>query len=255
MARVLVVEDEDVTRMLLEKRLSGAGHWMRTAASADEARAALRRGRPEVLVSDMFMPGGSGLTLVSSLREEPESADLPVVFLSGRALPGDVAAGEALGAAYLTKPASLEALEQAIDAAIAASPPALMTAVRERLTRLGVDEGDEERALVGRLLDLFLDDAAGRLSALEAALDNGDDIALEAGLVGLGSAAAHLGAAPLARLCADLEDRARSGSVPPAAAVRAALRRELTVTCRVLSALAADLTPVDTGHRSGAAVG
>ncbi len=33
MARVLVVEDEDVTRELLELRLSGAGHWVRTAAA------------------------------------------------------------------------------------------------------------------------------------------------------------------------------------------------------------------------------
>lgn len=244
MARVLVVEDEDVTRQLLEMRLSGAGHWVRTAGSADEARAALRRGRPEVVVSDMFMPGGSGLTLVSAMRAEPESADLPVVFLSGRALPGDVAAGAALGAAYLTKPVSLDALERAIDAAIEASPPALMTAVRDRLTGLGADEGEEQRAVLGHLVDLFVATAPEALDAVENALETGDDAALEAGMASLGSAAGHLGAAPLARLCADLEDRSRSGSVPPAAAVRAALRRELTVTCRVLRAVSAELDAV-----------
>ena len=255
MARVLVVEDEDVTRQLLEMRLSGAGHWVRTAGSADEARTALRRGRPEVVISDMFMPGGSGLTLVSSLRAEPESADLPVVFLSGRALPGDVAAGAALGAAHLTKPVSLDALERAIDAALAASPPAVMTAVRDRLAVLGTDAGEAQRAVLGDLLDVFVDAAPEVLDALEAALEAGDDAALEAGLAGLGSAAAHLGAAPLARLCADLEDRARSGSVPPAAAVRAALRRELTVTCRVLSAVSAELGTAPPGRRHLTSVG
>jgi CheY-like chemotaxis protein len=248
MARVLVVEDEDVTRELLELRLSGAGHWVRTAASVDEARTAMHRGRPEVLVSDMFMPGGSGLALVSSLREDPESADLPVVFLSGRALPGDVAAGEALGASYLTKPASLEALERAIDAAIEASPPALMTAVRDRLVRLGVEAGEEERDVVLLLIDLFVDGAPEGLAAAEAALESGDDAALGATVARLGRAAAHLGAAPLARLCADLEDRARSSSLPPAAAVRAALRRDLTVTCRVLGAVAAELAPTRPRH-------
>ena len=198
MARVLVVEDEDVTRLLLEKRLSGAGHWLRTAGSADEARSALRRGRPEVL----------------------------------------------------SKPASLEALERAIDAAIEASPPALMTAVRARLARLGVEDGEEECVIVARLLDLFVDTAPERLATVEAALDTGDDTALEDGVAQLGRAAAHLGAAPLARLCADLEDRARSGSVPPAAAVRAALRRELTVTCRVLSSLTAELARGGAGTRT-----
>ena len=241
MARVPVVEDDDVTRLLLEKRLSRAGHWVRTAASAAEARATLRRGRPEVLLSDMFMPGGSGLTLVSSLREDRESATLPVAFLSGRALPGDVAAGEALGAAYLTKPPVMDALERAIDAAIEASPPALMATVRERLARLGAEDGEEERS-VARLLAAFVEQAPEALAALETALADADDVALEAGAARLGAAAAHLGAGPLARLCTDLEDRARTGAVPPAAAVRAALRRELTVTCRVMGALVTDLT-------------
>lgn len=234
MARVLVVEDGDVPRQLPERRLSGAGHRVRTAGSAKEARVALRRGRPGVLVSDMH---------------------LPVVFLSGRALPGDGAAGAAFGTAHLTRPASLDALDRAIDAAIEASPPALMSAVRTRLGRLGADDGEEERAVLGRLLDVFVDAAPDVLAAVEAALGSGDDAALEAGLARLGGSAAHLGAAPLARLCADLEDRVRSGEVPPATAVRAALRRELTVTCRVLRAVSAELGTVPPPDRRIASAG
>lgn len=179
----------------------------------------------------------------------------PVVVLGRHAPSGEDDAEQALGAAHVTDLALLDAVERAIDAAIEASPPAVMSAVRKRLARLGVDDGQEERALIGRLLDLFVTTAPERLAAVEAALETGDHSALEAGVALLGGAAAHLGADPLARLCADLEDRAGSGTVPPAAAVRGALRRELTVTCRVLSALAAESAPAGAGGRHVAEVG
>jgi HPt (histidine-containing phosphotransfer) domain-containing protein len=134
----------------------------------------------------------------------------------------------------LGEPSAMDALARALDAAIEASPPALMSTVRERFARLGAEGG---RSSVVRLLAAFVEQAPETLSALETALADADDVALEAGAARLGAAAAHLGAVPLARLCTDLEDRARSGSVPPAAAVRAALRRELTVTCRVMGAV------------------
>lgn len=109
MAKVLVVEDEDVTRLMLESRLHLAGHRVRGAGSMDEARALLEHVfTPDVVITDMFMPGGSGLSLASSLRSDPLWADLPLIFLSGRALPGDVAAGAALSSAYLAKPVSID---------------------------------------------------------------------------------------------------------------------------------------------------
>ena len=186
----------------------------------------------------LAVEGNGRLALVSSLRQEPESNDL-------------------------AEPVSLDALERAIDAAmhaaldatIEASPPALMTAVRDRLAVLGADDGADQRVVLGGLLDRFVDAAPEVLDAVETALGAGDDVALEAGAAHLGSAAAHLGVAPLARLCADLEDRARSGSVPPAAAARAALRREITVTCRVLSAVSAELDAVPPRRRHLTAAG
>jgi HPt (histidine-containing phosphotransfer) domain-containing protein len=133
---------------------------------------------------------------------------------------------------------AMDALAQALDAAIEASPPALMATVRERLARLGAEGGSSS---VARLLAAFVEQAPETLAALETVLADADDVALEAGAARLGAAAAHLGAVPLARLCTDLEDRARAGSVPPPAAVRAALRRELTVTCRVMGVLVDEL--------------
>ena len=79
MVKVLVVEDEDATRLMLERRLSWAGYRIRATSSADEAAAVLDGTfEPDVVLTDMFMPGGSGLGLVNALRERPSCPDLPV---------------------------------------------------------------------------------------------------------------------------------------------------------------------------------
>ncbi|WP_369054118.1 response regulator [Kineococcus terrestris] len=120
MAKVLVVEDDQDIRTLLEVRLRGAGHRVLGAGSADEAHAVLaERGAPDVVVSDVTLPGTSGLDLVRALRADERYAAVPVVFLSGRVQEADIAAGRALGATYLTKPVVLSALAKAIEHALA----------------------------------------------------------------------------------------------------------------------------------------
>ena len=242
MARVMVVEDDDVTRLMLESGLRAAGHWVQTAASMAEAEALVEwAGHPDVLVTDMFMPGGSGLNLVAALRENPAGATVPVIFLSGRALPGDVEAGRALGATYLTKPLSMPSLTAAIDEAVAAGAVAVETTARARLDDLGGAESPDERELFVQLLTLFLQQAPDQVDALEEALAAGNAGAVERGAHRLAGGAAHLGADGLARLCAGLETCARSGQLPDAGPVRVALRRELTTTRRVFTGLVREL--------------
>ena len=71
------------------------------------------------------MPVLNGLELLVALRECTDMPDLPAVFLSGRVEPEDVAAGRALGAVYLTKPYVANALNNAIEALLAAAPVAV----------------------------------------------------------------------------------------------------------------------------------
>jgi CheY-like chemotaxis protein len=239
---VLVVEDEDTTRLMLETRLRWAGHRVRATGSAREAQALLEGVFiPEVVVSDMFMPGGSGLGLISALRRHPECADLPVVLLSGRALPGDVSAGEALGARYLAKPCSLADLTEAIDAATGATGDELESLVRRRLGDLGAVDDAEERDFTALLLRTFVENAPSARSALDRAVQREDAAALEAAAHRLGGAAANLGAAPLAAACAELEQRGRDGLVDDAAERVAALVGELDRTCEVFLELAEEL--------------
>ena len=124
MAKVLVVDDDENMRSLVEQRLQQAGHRVLGAGSADEAlQLVAERGMPDVVVLDVLMPGLSGLGLLSRLRNDPAGAQLPAIFLSARVQESDIAAGRALGATYLTKPVVISALLTAIEAALLVDTP------------------------------------------------------------------------------------------------------------------------------------
>ncbi len=133
-----------------------------------------------------------------------------------------------------------EAFEQAIGAAMEATPPALLAAVRAHLRELGAEDGPGERVLFARLLRLFTGRAPGTLAWIEAAVDASASAAVGPARR-LARQADALGARPLARLCAAVADRAAAGTPGMPADTRGALRRELAVTCRVLGALADEL--------------
>lgn len=241
-AKVLVVEDDDITRLMLESRLTIAGHRVRAAASMGEAQNVMDLlFSPDVLVTDMFMPGGSGLSLAGAIRDDPLRADLPVIFLSGRALPGDVAAGTALNATYLAKPTSMADLTAAIDAALASNAAARGEAVRAQADSLWNVEDDAERSLYAQLLTTFVEQSPTVLDTLEDGLRTGNAAAVEAGAHQLMGSAATLGAGPLAHLCQTLETAARTGTLPSPAAALGALRRELALTRSVFTELAGEL--------------
>lgn len=116
MAKVLVVDDDPDILALLAFRLRKMGHGVVTAASADEALSLVSdKGAPDVAVLDVMMPGCSGLDLLTRMRQHEGFEAMPAIFLSGRIQSEDIAAGEALGATYLTKPVVINALGQAID--------------------------------------------------------------------------------------------------------------------------------------------
>jgi CheY-like chemotaxis protein len=69
--RVLVVEDERGVRLLLSRILADAGAAVTAVGSQHEALEAFRRAPPDVLVSDIRMPGGSGFDLIREVRALP----------------------------------------------------------------------------------------------------------------------------------------------------------------------------------------
>ena len=103
---VLIVDDDEPSRDALATILRQDGFRVLEAASAAEAWSRMP-GRPDLVILDVVMPGGSGLSLCRRIKSDPDTADTPVIMLSGQATgPGEQADGLERGAdAYLTKPA------------------------------------------------------------------------------------------------------------------------------------------------------
>ncbi len=112
---VLVVDDEPALREVLALRLQGWGHTVTTAADVAEADAALGRRHPDLVLSDVVLPGLSGLDLLRRFKRHDPA--LPVILMTAH---GNVdAAVEAMkeGAMdFLTKPIEAETLRALLDA-------------------------------------------------------------------------------------------------------------------------------------------
>lgn len=109
--RVLVVEDMVDTRELVAVLLRSRGAEVETAASGFEALAAVEKRRPDLLVSDIAMPGMDGHTLMRRLRELDPDRPIPAVALTAFASAEDrTQALEAGFRAHLSKPVDTEAL-------------------------------------------------------------------------------------------------------------------------------------------------
>src|SRR5262245_26010390 len=116
-APVVVVEDDEITRRLLERVLTLQGFAVRTAADGQEFAQVLRqRPLPRLVVLDVELPKVSGFRLLTLLRQHPQTSAIPVVMLTGRTDNKDLMQGLSLGAdAYLSKPVSVESLRQSIE--------------------------------------------------------------------------------------------------------------------------------------------
>ncbi len=104
--RVLVADDDKLLRDLLRYRLEARGWTVEEAADGEQALERLGRAPlPDAVVLDSMMPLVDGPEVLRRLREQPATADLPVLMLTARRGERDVVEALTLGASdYLTKP-------------------------------------------------------------------------------------------------------------------------------------------------------
>ena len=101
--RILVVDDDNDILLLLKKWLEGDGFDVVTAESAEQALVEIEKAKPNLVITDLFMGGMSGLDLLGRIHEDDPL--LPVIMLSGQArIPDAVKATHLGSAAFLTKP-------------------------------------------------------------------------------------------------------------------------------------------------------
>ena len=114
--RLLVVDDEPNLLRAVSACLSAEGFDVMTARTAEDALASMEQTVPDLLISDIRMPGKDGLSLVRQLRSSPRTRLIPVVLLTARDQTLDRIAGFRAGVdAYVTKPFEPEELLAIID--------------------------------------------------------------------------------------------------------------------------------------------
>ena len=103
--RALVVDDSDAVRNLVVVNLELEGFEVRSATDGQQGIEVAASWRPDVITLDVVMPRLDGFETLEVLRADPETADIPVVMVTGRAQAADRQRGESLGVdAYLAKP-------------------------------------------------------------------------------------------------------------------------------------------------------
>lgn len=99
---ILVIDDDPVARELLERYLSKDGFKVRTASSGLEGLALAKILRPDAITLDVMMPGMDGWAVLTTLKADPDLADIPIIMLT---MVAEKNMGYSLGAAdYMVKP-------------------------------------------------------------------------------------------------------------------------------------------------------
>jgi two-component system response regulator GlrR len=121
-AHVLLVDDDADLLKLMSMRLSAAGYRVSAVSSAEDALVQLAASRPQLVVSDVQLPGRDGLALFDEIRARHPA--LPVILLTAHGTIPDAVESTARGVfAYLTKPFDGKALLDKIGAALALGAP------------------------------------------------------------------------------------------------------------------------------------
>ena len=156
--KVLIIDDEADIRRIARLGLSRVGGMeVVEAASGTDGLARAKADRPDAILLDVMMPGLDGPATLARLREEAETASVPVVFLTAKNIAAEVDHLRSLGAAgVLGKPFDPMTLARDLKAALGSRDPPVTA--------------DRDDDLAG-LRALYLRDAGSRLDDLERVLD------------------------------------------------------------------------------------
>jgi len=131
LTRVLVIDDDAPIRLLCRVNLEAERMEVSEAVDGASGLERAREEKPDVILLDVMLPRMDGWQVAERLLEQPETADIPIVFLTARAELGDRARGLEIGGIdYLTKPFN---------------PVELAGQIRELLERVRRGERDELR--------------------------------------------------------------------------------------------------------------
>jgi two-component system, sensor histidine kinase and response regulator len=227
--RVLVAEDNEINRKVAVRTLELLHYGAAMARNGQEAVEACQLRAYDAILMDVQMPVMDGFEATARIRATEAPRHTPIIAVTAGAMPGDRERCLAAGMDdYVAKPLTVELLDAALrrwipgpEAAVPAAPPraAAGAAGNGEVPRLDpriVSElrrlGGGRRNLLGEVVEVFLRTAPGRVQALTAAAQSGDDAALRFHAHALRSTSGNVGALRLSALCTRLEEGPRGAS-------------------------------------------
>lgn len=123
MAKILLVEDNEMNRNMLTRRLERKGYAVRAVADGDQAFAMIDEDRPDLILMDISLPGKDGHQITRELKADPATASIPVIALTAHAMNTDRDKALAAGCdEYDTKPVELPRLLEKMSALLGDNP-------------------------------------------------------------------------------------------------------------------------------------
>ena len=122
MAKILVAEDEKDIRDLVGFTLNLAGYEVVFAVNGAEAISLAKQDKPDLVLMDMRMPVMTGEEAANQLRKTPETASIPIVFLTARDNDPHISGIISRGMDYICKPFSIDQLTNKVRDVLADIP-------------------------------------------------------------------------------------------------------------------------------------
>ncbi len=120
MTKILLVEDNEMNRDMLSRRLVRRGYEIVMAVDGEQGVAMAASESPALILMDMSLPGVDGWEATSQIKAAPATQDMPVIALTAHAMEGDREKALAAGVDdFDTKPVELERLLGKIEALLA----------------------------------------------------------------------------------------------------------------------------------------
>jgi len=270
--RVLIVDDDPIAAGVLEDALRTGGFDVVRSYRADDALRKMRLHKPDIVLTDLEMPGTNGVELISLIREDPAFHDMPILAVSGYTWEPIAKAAAQYGCdGQIAKPFSPTEVKEKVRECLAArvhdaasssrdrvatasqpsSPvpvkvevPATSTskasaAVFERSTFLGFVDGDPD--LARRSINLLKGNLPTRTEEIRQAVVKGDREGLRTSSHTLKGSAAFFAAPAVLEIVLRLEAMAASGDLTGAAAAYFELERALALLTAALDEFLADV--------------
>ncbi len=98
MKKIIIVEDEEILRNLLQKKLIAEGYEVEVAEDGEVGLSKIRANRPDLILLDIIMPKMNGIEMLEEMVKDESLKDIPVIVVSNSGQPVEIDRAQKLGA-------------------------------------------------------------------------------------------------------------------------------------------------------------